>query len=384
MIASNDRSIYLRWLIPATSFRLPVALIPLAIEYVIGTGANFRFASLVVGALAVGELSVVGIVATRLDNYSAHLRARSTLTLLALVDVALVVASLVHALLWLSLPAALLSGALTALGSGKLRQTLTHRLQPASLQRYLSWDAVALEGAYLLAPLLISIQVMLLGTHELLITPAILALICPLLLGPDSKLGTKPARGARVTLRSWLWALSAAEGIVEGMVVVSIVPISTQLIHKTAFAALAMALLSVGSILGGVLYSHHATRSANVEPLKRIALFLLALSVCLVASGLVDHSELALGVTLFVFGGFIAPLNGLRSYAATHRFEPRLHAPAFSMVYSSYSVGSVSAAISFAVLDRLLTLSEILLAASVATAIIATAYGIASIRQRPG
>ena len=384
MAESSDRSIYFRWLIPATSFRLPVALIPLAIEYVIGTGANFRFASLVVGALAVGELSVVGIVATRLDNYSAHFQARSTLALLALVDVALVMASLVHVLLWLSLPAALLSGALTALGSGKLRHTLTHRLQPGSLQRYLSWDAVALEVAYLLAPLLVAIQVTLLGTHGLLATPAILALICPLLLGPDSSRDAKSEGSGRVTLRSWLWALSAAEGIAEGMVVVSIVPIATQLIHRAAFAALAMALLSVGSILGGVLYAHHATHSANLEPLKRIALSLLGLSICLVASGLGDHSELALGSILFIFGSFIAPLNGLRTYAVTHRFEPRLHASAFSMVYSSYSIGSVSAAISFAVLDRLITLSEILLAASFATAMIAIAYGIASILQTPG
>ncbi|MHB1734145.1 MAG: hypothetical protein ACYCU8_11990, partial [Ferrimicrobium acidiphilum] len=74
----------------------------------------------------------------------------------------------------------------------------------------------------------------------------------------------------------------------------------------------------------------------------------------------------------------------LRTYAVTHRFEPRLHASAFSMVYSSYSIGSVSAAISFAVLDRLITLSEILLAASFATAMIAIAYGIASILQTPG
>ncbi|WP_298207421.1 hypothetical protein [Ferrimicrobium sp.] len=371
MSISTDRSTYLRWLLPASSFRLPVAVLPLAIEYVIGTSANFRFASLVVGALAVGELSVVGIVTTPLGVPVARLRTRSTLALLALADVVLVLASLLHPLLWVSLPGALFSGALTALGSGKLRQTLTQRLQSRSLQRYLSWDAVALEFAYLVAPLLISLQVVLLGSRGLLVTPAILAIASPLLLGRDATSVAPPSGTGHVSLRSWLWVLSATEGLVEGMVVVSIVPIAADLIHQPPFAALAMALLSIGSILGGTLYSHLGTRSASIRPLRRIAVLLVGLSGSLIASALGDHSALLLGGLLFVFGSFIAPINGLRSYAASHRFAAHLHGAAFSMVYASYSVGSLSAAVVFAILDQTIPLTDLPVIAA------ATAMGVA-------
>ncbi|WP_298335123.1 hypothetical protein [Ferrimicrobium sp.] len=374
MSVPSDRSTYLRWLLPASSFRLPVALLPLVIEYAIGSGANFRFASLVVGALGVGELSVVGIVATPLGVRVGRLRTRSTLTLLALADIALVLASRIRPLLWVSLPGALLSGALTALGSGQLREMLTLRLQSQSLQRYLSWDAVALEFAYLLAPLLVSLQVVLLGSHGLLITPAILAIATPLLVGKSPRAVTTPTGAPHLSLRSWLWILSAAEGMVEGMVVVSIVPISTDLIRHPPFGAISMALLSVGSILGGTLYAHLGTRSIGIRPLRRIALLLIGLSGCLIASTLGDHRELFLGGLLFVFGGFIAPINGLRSYAATHQFATHLHGAAFSMVYASYSVGSVGAAITFAILDQTLPIADLPVIAAVVAISIALVY----------
>ncbi len=378
----TDRSVYLRWLIPASSFRLPVALLPLAIEYVIGSAAGFRFASLVVGAVAVGEISVVGILATRRGQRAASLGAQSTLTILALLDIALLLASLIHPLLAFSLPVALLSGATTALASGKLRQVLTAQLSPQSLQRYLSWDAVALEIAYLVAPALIAVQVMLAGARLLLVIPAVLAALSPVLLRRHSTPTLPTAAIPHITLRSWLWVLSAGEGLGEGMVVVTIVPIATELLHNTPFGALAMALLSLGSILGGSLYAHFGTGSAAVFPQRRIAILLIGLSICLVAEAAGIQNELLVGVTLLCFGGFVAPSNGLRTFAATHHFDRRLHSSAFSMIYSSYSIGSVTAAVAFAVLDQTLALSAILILAALGTATVSVAY-LSTYRTRP-
>ena len=371
---ATDRSTYLRWLLPATSFRLPVAILPLAIEYVIGSTANFRLASLVVGALAVGELSVVGIVTTPLGHRVALLGARSTLWLLAIADCILMTASLAHPLLVLSLPAALCSGALTALGSGQLRRTLTDRLNPASLQRYLSWDAVALEFAYLLAPGLITLQVAFAEIRVLLILPTILAILTPLVLGRASEPAVSPTDSGRITLRAWLWALSAGEGLVEGMVVVTIVPIASELMHHAAFGAISMALLSIGSIIGGTIYTHLGTHSKTIVPQRRIAILLLGLSLCLVIGAIADTNEWLLAAVLFGFGGCIAPTNGLRTFAATHSFEPHLHGAAFSMIYSSYSIGSVVAAIAFALLDHTLTLGALLVLAALGTIVVAVAY----------
>jgi hypothetical protein len=378
----TDRSTYLRWLIPATSFRLPVAILPLAIEYVIGSTANFQLASLVVGALGVGELSVVAIVTTRLGHRVALLDARVTLWLLAIADSILMTASLIHPLLVLSLPTALCTGALTALGNGQLRRTLTDRLSPPSLQRYLSWDAVALEFAYLVAPGLITLQVAFAETRVLLVLPTILAILTPVVLGQPSEPAASPVASGRITLRAWLWALSAGEGLVEGMVVVTIVPIASDLIHHAAFGAISMVVLSIGSIIGGTIYSHLGTHSKTIVPQRRIAILLLGLSLCLIIGAIADTNEWLLAAVLFGFGGCIAPTNGLRTFAATHRFEARLHGAAFSMIYSSYSIGSVTAAIAFALLDHTLTLGTLLVLSALGTIALAVAYLLTHPRPR--
>ncbi len=351
MQVSSSLRAYAKWSVAATSFRLPLSILPIAIEYTIGTTGGFRLASTIIGAFSVGEIGVLLITGHQAGRRLLQSRGHLLFWAIAGVDAMLAIASLVPAMRLLAIVFALAGGLLIGLGAGSLRRALTAILPREDLERYFSWDAVALETLWLFSPAIVALAVALSLTPWLLILPALSAIATPLLLRrPPAIYGAeaKPVRGGR-----WLLAASAAEGIIEGGFFVAIVPIASGVLHLAVFGSIALALLSAGSIAGGAIYAKLA-RHLRIQTRTRILLMLAGLATSLAVLAIAGTSMLSLGAISLALGTLIAPVNSARAYSTSMTFRQQDHSSAFARLYASYSVGAVFSSAAYAALSPML------------------------------
>ncbi|MHB8189281.1 MAG: hypothetical protein ACYDHP_02415 [Ferrimicrobium sp.] len=379
---NRDLGVYLGWMIRATSFRLPIAMIPLGVEYAIGASMGYRYASFTIAMLSAGEIVTIALLVGPPGRWVRHRSNRSVFILLGVVDLILAGAALSTDFAWVAPIAALVGGVLSSLASGRLRHNLTRALSNESLQRYLSWDAVTLEVVWLISPLVLTLEVALSLTPILLFTPGIIACLTPLFFSKEPADATiERPKAHSLGIGMWLWVMSAAEGMVEGGLIVAVVALSAQRVHTTAVAGLILGSLSTGSILGGIAYSHLGTTHPSPRPARRLAALMFALAISLVLLVLLGHSTFTLVILGGVLGIFVAPINGLRSYAVTTIFPVTDHSNAFSALWSTYSVGAVIAAIAYSIVGSGKHAGNFLVVTAIVATITSTLAVIASSRQ---
>ena len=383
MQASSSLRAYARWSIAATTFRLPIALLPVAIEYAIGTTDGFRLASAIIGMLSLGEIGVLLLTGHRAGRRLLLRRGHLLFWAIAVADALLAAASLVPGMLALAIVAALAIGLLVALGAGSLRRELTAVLPREAIERYFSWDAVVLEVIWLASPAIVALQVSLSLTPYLLILPALCALATPLAMRRPPviyRAEAKPIHGGK-----WLLAASAAEGVIEAGFVVAIVPIASGVLHLAVFGSIALALLSVGSVVGGAIYAP-LSRHLRIPPRPRILIMLSGLAAALAVLATAGTTTIALAVISLALGILVAPTNAARAYATSTTFQQEDHSSAFARLYASYSVGAVFSSAAFATLSPLLGARATTgLDAGVAALVILVIAVLPRIRQdRPG
>lgn len=356
----TERHYFQAWAMSATLFRLPLAMAPLTLVLSLRVTDGYPRAALAVSALTLGEVLsiVVSGIRSRQDGRTPLTNAVLPLFLVATVALAFFTstsASFVPILF-----AALGFGCTASLTFGLQRGELTARLQPLSIERALALDSVLLEVAWILGPLLAAIFGLSLGARVgIWSLPALATGGFGLHLFKTS--ASPPIQGAipvsarkGVRMEMWsrvarkLWIASAVEGLLEGGVVVGAVLLAGRAGAGAFLGGPLLAVLSLGSILGGLFYARHTGGVRSSQSARTLRQLLLALSSLLALISISDNLP-TLFLAIFLFGVFVSPTNSVRSFMVVTTFDAPLRSQAFAVLYGTYSVGSAVAALWLAI-----------------------------------
>lgn len=264
---------------------------------------------------------------------------------------------------------------------GPIMRTLWRdMLDGALLQRAYSLDTVAEEMVYVIGPLLVglftvfaqpalgvavSAGLVLTGTLLLLGSPAV-----PLAQErTDARLRqaqteacapSAPVTGPRRSLGGFSAQpglvgpvlVSAGVGMCLGAVNLLVVAFATEH-HQVAAVAWVEAALSVGSVVGGLVYG---ARNWRATPLVRLSLLAVALSIAAAAAGL-SVNIVVLSVLVGVAGLFVSPALTTAYLAADEAARPEGRTQAGAWVNSGFNIGDSAGAAGLGPLITLLPLA---------------------------
>ena len=374
MLAANRE--WRRWALAINLVRLPTAMAPLALLLAAGMAlGSLAQGGLLVGAYSFGEVLGAPVAGRALDRLPLRGALKVMFGVEAAALAALVVAVASGVALAPLAAIALITGAAPSAVPGALRTLLEHILDAEKLEAALGADATLLEVVYALAPALVALLSPAAGG-----TGALLGMTAAAVIAAAATLHVASSHSARQQqetevsaahepfLRGCLsvFAASAALGIGEGMLVVTLPSLLHDLNISTRFAGPLIALFALASILGGAIYTKRLPRWPGSRERRGDAL-LLALTAGLLALA-ASPTALITGVTVALTGLTVAPLNAVRAAELTHRAPRSRHSQAFSLLSAIMTAGYSLAGLLLGVLLTSLGARGLLILAAALTA----------------
>ncbi|MDA8277092.1 MAG: MFS transporter [Actinomycetota bacterium] len=355
---SKRPGLNLRTVVESNLARLPIAMAPVAL--VISEGLSRRAVAsgaILVGAFTLGEVFLSSALAKTSDKFSASRAYVKLLIPMAALWFALAVfaghfTSPVAMVLMIvaSFIVGGLGGGIFATARKAVIGSADVNDRVASM-RVTSLDTSLMEFAFMVAPLVASGVAYAFAPRAASIATAIIALIALAIASSrrerlsSSSIDQKvefvtESKGGVWNRKSlhWLFASSAMMGIVEGGVVVAMPTILLSRHYPLYDAGLTLALLSLGAIVGGTIFTRVSKYFAHSDSRLQVATLLLGLASFVVIATSVQGLT-AIMVSIFLAGLFIAPLNTARAHALTYVVEPAIRGQAYGALYSSYSIG---------------------------------------------
>ena len=355
---SKKPGLNLRTVVESNLARLPIAMAPVAL--VISEGFSRRAVAsgaILVGAFTLGEVFLSSALAKTSDKFAASRAYVKLLIPMAALWFALAVfaghfTSPIAMVLMIgaSFIVGGLGGGIFATARKAVIGSADVNDRVASM-RVTSLDTSLMEFAFMVAPLAGSGVASAFAPRAASIATAVVALGALFVAASRREAFELPRNDEKVEFLAdqrsgvwgrkslhWLYASSAMMGIVEGGVVVAMPTILLSRHYPVYYAGLTIALLSLGAIVGGTIFTRVSKYFANSDSRLQVATLLLGLaSFVVVATSM--QSLTAIMVSIFLAGLFIAPLNTARAHALTYVVEPAVRGQAYGALYSSYSIG---------------------------------------------
>lgn len=334
-----------QWTTAVGLARLPIAMVPVAFVLA-GYAATGSFANgaLLASVHALSETLLAPWFGHRLDRQEARSGIQRMLLGQAISLVFFAVLVSLHApIIMLVLAAAIVGGLPSGLFGG-FRAFLPHILSPDCLEAGFTLDATLLEIEWLLAPLLVSLSVLLGSPIFALFIMGACAVLSALVSWKLPRVPPAPVvLQTRTSLKiQWspalgVYILSGVMGLAEGTTVICLSPLMPQLGASVALAGVLAAILSFGSILGGLLYGIFLGRWPG-RPRQRANVLLTMLGALLLPLLLV-RSVLLASLFIGLAGLVVAPLNALRSQVLQEVIPPARRSMSFSVLYAAMGLG---------------------------------------------
>ncbi len=355
---SQQSGLNLRTVIESNLARLPIAMAPVAL--VISEGLSRKAVAsgaILVGAFTLGEVFLSSALAKTSDKFQASRAYVKLLIPMAALWFALAIfaghfASPIAMVLMIAASFIVggLGGGIFATARKAVIGSADVNDRVASM-RVTSLDTSMMEFAFMVAPLAATSVASAFAPRAASIATAFVAVAALAVASTRRKTFEAPSDEEKVEFLSeqksgvwtrknlhWLYASSAMMGIVEGGVVVAMPTIILSRHYPLYDAGLTIALLSVGAIVGGTIFTRVSKYFANSDSRLQIATLLLGLASFVVIAASVQTLTSML-VAIFLAGLFIAPLNTARAHALTYVVEPSVRGQAYGALYSSYSIG---------------------------------------------
>ncbi len=351
----------------ANTVRMPAAMAPLAIVLSEGdTKRALAAGSLLVSIFTIGEIFLSSRFAKLGDRTAPVLALVRLLAPLALVWTIFVLLSPQFGnrnnFIALSILAFLVGG----LGAGlfgiarnlilvKSPQHIEH--DPIVIHRIIGVDTVIMEMFFLVAPLIVSSSIILGGSRATGISTTAIVLIGLLASlissrqrenhASESVVKPQPKNTKRIRLfdsvwfypkATWIFVASAAMGVGEGGLIIAVPTIFVEKKLGLGYVGLDVAMISLGSIVGGSITTQFARLFSRARIRVRLGTYLLGLLSAVIAVTTLNQIVPILLAT-FVAGLFVAPLNTTRALAIEAVVPDGKKSEAFGALYGSYSIG---------------------------------------------
>ncbi|MBV8199847.1 MAG: MFS transporter [Acidobacteria bacterium] len=329
----------------ATSFvaRLPTAMLPLAILLlVVEAGGTIGAAGLCAGAFGLGRAAISPSVGALIDRVGQPRVLTAGSVLQALLLVALVAASRAHALIAGVAVLAFVAGAASPPVQASLRALWPRVTAPDSRDSAYSFDATSQELIWIVGPLCVAAILPVATAAAAVIAAGVAGCVGVVLFATSEASRTAPRSATGRLIPRALAApglqamvgISICGGFAWGAQTVGLSALAVQLQQRQS-AGVLLAVLSAGSIAGGLIYGGRTWRG---DPVRRQGLLLVAaggLSAPLLFTGSIPTAVVA----ALVAGLPLAPLWAA-SYAITGRVAPRdAVTEAFTWTSSAFALG---------------------------------------------
>lgn len=339
---------YWRWSASAQLTRLPIAMAPLA--FTAATSASlgsYATGAAIVSAIVIAEVTSAVPIGRLFDRIGIARGLRILLVVRGVAYLGLLLALFGGSPRVLLVLLAVLIGVLGGGLLGSQRAQLLGVVGPALLNRAVAVNAIVVDGVIVGGPLLVGALSRLSTTAPVLVMAAASILAAPLVVPDRGEVHARPpAAGGALLVPLIGWVCSAfAVGHLASAIEVAVLPIAERLGEGTGAASLIVVVLSVTSVLGGLVYLR-LDRPGSPRA-AAVLLTVFAAGVVVVTVGATWPAVLA-GTALA--GACIGPLSTINSLLAEGVLPEQRKAEGFALLNTAQGLGFGLGSLSVSVL----------------------------------
>jgi hypothetical protein len=337
----------LSWALVAIGARLPVAMTPLALVFLVRERpGGYALGAGLAAVYVIGEVVGASVLGPRLNPERArvHLAAGLTLGACSFAGLGL----LPHANLFVLGTFAVLAGAAPAAAPGGLRALLISQVPDALVVRALSAESVLTYVVWTVAPALtVTLALSVAPSGPLVLAGALMAAAAAgmwaLPAGWEAGSGDREgASMARTLARVWPIYVTGASGASVVALAELVLP---GLLHQRAiavgWAGPLLAGFSIASVLGAVLYGVRGTWPGSLRAQSLV--LLLGVTACVALAARVPTLAWIAGA-LVLAGPLEAAVLLTRNLSLREALPPSAHAAGYSVLYAATGVGYAASA----------------------------------------
>ncbi|MET4095788.1 MFS transporter [Arthrobacter sp. UYCu712] len=371
---------FLLWAAVALSSKLPVAMAPLALVFLVrDTGGGYAFGAILAGVYVAGEVVGAPVLGRRYSQNNSKREISAGLAIGALAFAAITWTATAAA--WLPILLAFLAGAAPAASTGAVRMMLTTQTTEANVPRALSLETTLTQITWAASPA----AVVTLASHASSVIPlwvgaafalasAVLVMIVPLKnTVPEPYPEAQPTHAEGTTLSAgWPIYLASAAAMVMLSSAELVLPALLEFRGiDVGWAGPLLTGFAVFSAIGAVIYG---LRKWPGKPETQSHVFLL-ITAASFGTGLIWHEVAPIAVALAIGGLFQSGVLVTRNLSLRKLLPPQLHAAGYSVMYAVQGVGYGLAASMSSVL-MIATNPVVAFAVAIGLAVVLTALSV--------
>jgi hypothetical protein len=338
----------LNWALVAVGARLPVAMTPLALVFLVRERpGGYALGAGLAAAYVIGEVIGATVLGPRLKPDRARLQLAAGLAVGACSFAGL--GLLPHADLFVLGMFAVLAGAAPATAPGGLRALLISQVPDALVVRALSAESVLTYVVWTVAPALtVSLALGVAPFWPPLLAAALMAAaaagLWALPAGWEACSGDREGSSmARTLARTWpIYVTGAAGASVVALAELALPGLLHQRAIAVAWAGPLLAGFSVASVLGAILYGVRGTWPGSLRTQSLVLLLGVTVCVSLVAT---VPALVWIAGALVLAGPLEAAVLLTRNLSLREALPPSTHAAGYSVLYAATGVGYAASAI---------------------------------------
>jgi hypothetical protein len=335
------------WALVAVGARLPVAMAPLAMVFLVRERpGGYALGAGLAAAYVIGEVAGAAVLGPRLNPQRArvHLAAGLALGACSFAGLGL----LPHAPVLVLGIFAVLAGAAPAAAPGGLRTLLTSQLPDTLIVAALSAESVLSYGVWTAAPALtVALALSVAGSVPLVLAAALMAAAAgglrALPAGWEADSGDREGASMAQTLaRAWpIYVTGAAAMSLLALAELVLPALCGQRAIGAGWAGPLLAGFSIASALGAALYGARGSWPGSVRTQSLV--LLLGVTAC-VASAATAPSLAQIAGALLLAGLLASGVQMARNLSLRAALPPSAHAAGYSVMYAATGVGYAASA----------------------------------------
>lgn len=377
----------LNWGLVAIGARLPVAMAPLALVFLVrGRPGGYALGAGLAAAYVIGEVAGAAVLGPRLNPQRARLHLAAGLALGACSFAGL--GLLPHAPVPMLGIFAVLAGAAPAAAPGGLRTLLTSQLPDALIVQALSAESVLTYAVWTVAPALtVGLALSVASSLPLALAAALMAAaaggLWALPAGWEADSGDLEGASMAQTLAG-AWPIYVTGAAALSLLALAELVLPALLQQRAIGAGWAGALLagfSVASALGAAIYGARGSWPGSVRAQSLVLLLGVTACVALVAT---VPSLAWITVALLLAGLLESGVQTTRTLSLREALPPSAHAAGYSVMYAATGIGYAASAILAGSVQRAASPSAAILAGAGLTLLLTAASALGELSpQRP-
>lgn len=377
----------LNWALVAIGARLPVAMAPLALVFLVRERpGGYALGAGLAAAYVIGEVVGASVLGPRLKPARARFQLAAGLALGACSFAGLGLLPHAHPLVLGIF--AVLAGAVPAAAPGGLRTLLTSQLPDALIVKGLSAESVLTYGVWTAAPALTGVLALSVASSlPLVLAAAFMAAatagMWALPAGWEADSGDREGASMVQTLaRAWpIYVTGAAAMSLLALAEVALPALLEQRAIGVSWAGPLLAGFSIASILGAALYGARGTWPGSVRTQSLV--LLLGVTACVTSAAMVPSLVWIAGALLLA-GLLQSGVQLTRNLSLREALPPSAHAAGYSVMYAATGVGYAASATLAGAVQRTASASVAILAGVGLTLILTAASAVGELPpQRP-